>query len=77
MKRNQELGDNKLSEKGIVPWYIKLSKEMFTNLFNDLLWLGSIACFVAYGLSTSDPSNLFLGIVIVVIGLLTVFMSFY
>lgn len=76
-KRNTEFGDNKLSDKGSVPWYVKLCKEMFVNMFNDMLWLGGVACFIAYGLSPSDPSNLYLGIVIIVIGLITVFMSFY
>eukprot|EP00825_Cyclidium_porcatum_P046022 TRINITY_DN713_c0_g1_i2.p1 TRINITY_DN713_c0_g1~~TRINITY_DN713_c0_g1_i2.p1 ORF type:complete len:1261 (+),score=261.65 TRINITY_DN713_c0_g1_i2:187-3969(+) len=76
-KRNTEFGDNKLSDKGSVPWYVKLCKEMFVNMFNDMLWLGGVACFIAYGLSPSDPSNLYLGIVIICIGLITVLMSFY
>lgn len=37
------------------------------NFFALLLWAGSILCFIAYALDTSDPSNLYLGIVIVLI----------
>lgn len=48
---------------------------MFTP-FALLLWIGGILCFVAYGLS-NDPSNLYLGIVLIVIVLATSFMTFY
>lgn len=61
VKRNREFGDNKLTEKGSVPWYVKLLKEMFNNMFNDMLWIGSVACFIAYGLAPEDPANLYLG----------------
>jgi sodium/potassium-transporting ATPase subunit alpha len=44
--------------------------------FALLLWLGGILCFVAYGLS-NDPSNLYLGIVLIVIVLATSLMTFY
>ena len=37
------------------------------NFFSILLWCGSILCFVAYGIASEDPSNLYLGIVILVI----------
>lgn len=48
-----------------------------TAPFSLLLWAGAILCFVAYALSTSDPSNLYLGIVIAVVNLLSGFMTFY
>jgi sodium/potassium-transporting ATPase subunit alpha len=54
---------------------VKLLKEM-ASPFALLLWLGGILCFVAYGLS-NDPSNLYLGIVLIVIVLATSFMTFY
>lgn len=44
--------------------------------FALLLWVGGILCFVAYPLS-GDPSNLYLGIVLIVIVLATSFMTFY
>lgn len=47
-----------------------------TSPFALLLWIGGILCFVAYGLS-NDPSNLYLGIVLIVIVLATSFMTFY
>lgn len=37
------------------------------NFFAFLLWCGAILCFIAYGIAPTDPSNLYLGIVITVI----------
>jgi len=37
------------------------------NFFAILLWAGAILCFIAYGIYPSDPSNLYLGIVLIAI----------
>jgi sodium/potassium-transporting ATPase subunit alpha len=42
-----------------------------------LLWIGGILCFVAYAISPEDPSNLYLGIVLIIIVILTSLMTFY
>jgi sodium/potassium-transporting ATPase subunit alpha len=47
--KNKTLGDNLLTEKGVIPWYIMFLKEM-TGFFSLLLWGGSALCFVAYGI---------------------------
>ena len=46
------------------------------NFFAILLWCGAILCFIAYGISSEDPSNLYLGIVITVIVNLSTFIEF-
>lgn len=46
-------GENTLTERGKVPWYIVFIKEQ-TGFFSLLLWLGSILCFIAYGISASE-----------------------
>jgi sodium/potassium-transporting ATPase subunit alpha len=51
--------------------------QELTTPFAILLWAGSALCFVAYALSTSDPSNMYLGIVLAVINTLTGLMTFY
>jgi len=56
-------------------WSLKLLKEMVTP-FALLLWIGGILCFIAYPLS-GDPSNLYLGIVLIIIVLLTSLVTFY
>lgn len=42
-----------------------------TGFFAMLLWIGAILCFAAYGLDSSDPSNLYLGVVLAVVNFLT------
>lgn len=69
-ERNSKQGDNVLSEKKKDPWWMKLFHEL-TSPFALMLWAGSILCIVAYGLDTSDPSNLYLGIVLCIVVMLT------
>ena len=47
-----------------------------TAPFALLLWVGGALCFLAYGLDESDPSNLYLGIVLCVVVALTSIASF-
>lgn len=41
-----------------------------------MLWVGSFLCFFAYGLDSSDPSNLYLGIVLAVVVFITGMVTF-
>jgi magnesium-transporting ATPase (P-type) len=70
-------GPNQLSEKEGLPWYIRFLLCM-TGLFNYLLWAGSILCFIAYGIQEDkrDKSNLYLGIVLSLIVILTAIFSY-
>lgn len=42
-----------------------------------MLWIGSALCFMAYGLDNSDPSNLYLGIVLAVVVFITGLVTFF
>lgn len=42
-----------------------------------MLWFGSFLCFIGYGLDSEDPSNLYLGIVLAAVTILTGIFSFY
>lgn len=62
-KKNKEEGDNVLTTKDKNPWWVLLLHE-WSAPFALMLWAGSALCFIAYGLDPSDPSNLYLGIVL-------------
>ncbi|KAL4447136.1 hypothetical protein ABPG74_013988 [Tetrahymena malaccensis] len=71
----QEHGENKLTEKEKTPWWVLLLKEL-TNGFAIMLWIGGILCFITYALNSSDPSNLYLGIVIIIVISITAVITF-
>jgi sodium/potassium-transporting ATPase subunit alpha len=53
-----------------------LLKE-FTGFFAMLLWTGGVLCFIAYGMTPDDPTNLAIGLVlytvVIVIGCFSYF----
>lgn len=65
-----------MTEKVKDPWYVKLFHEL-TSFFALLLWTGAILCFIAYYLDSSDPSNLYLGIVLAVVVFITGVVTFF
>jgi sodium/potassium-transporting ATPase subunit alpha len=71
----KELGENALTEKKATPWYMLLLKE-FTGFFALLLWFGGILCFIGYAMDSSSEDNLFLGIVLCVVVLITGIFSY-
>lgn len=61
-----------------MPWFVKLLLE-FTGLFNYVLWIGAVLCFVSYAMQSDkrDKSNFYLAIAIVIVILITGVMAFY
>jgi sodium/potassium-transporting ATPase subunit alpha len=72
----EKWGLNKLSEKEKTPAWLRFLGE-FKNLFSMLLQLASILCFVGYGLDSSSADNLYLGIVLYAVVIMTSIFSFY
>jgi len=65
-------GENSLSKKEAIPWYILFLKEMI-GFFSLLLWMGSFLCFIGFIIQVDkeDKSNLYLGIVLALVTFLT------
>ena len=74
--RLRDEGDNALTERAVVPWWLLFLKQM-TGFFSLLLWLGGVLCFIGYFLASDDKSNLYLGIVLFAVVFLTGCFSFY
>lgn len=72
-----QYGDNALSKKDVVPWYCLFFHEL-TGFFSLLLWFGSFLCFIGFGLQKDkdDKANLWLGIVLAAVTLLTGIFSY-
>ena len=75
-KRNLRDGDNVLKAKKVTPWYVKLIHE-FLTIFALLMWSGAIACFIIYAINTADPTNLYIGVSLVVDIFINGFISFF
>ncbi len=69
------IGYNVLTEKATTPWYIMLLHEL-TGFFSLLLWAGGILCFIGYGMDSSSQDNLFLGIILCLVVLITGIFSY-
>ncbi|KAL4501125.1 hypothetical protein ABPG73_013863 [Tetrahymena malaccensis] len=72
---NEQFGDNKLSEKEREPLWKKFLKEV-SNGFAIMLWVGAALCILVYILQPDDPSNLYLGIVLILVIFLTGYITF-
>jgi len=73
-------GPNCLTPPPSLPWYIKLALAIFGGFFNQLLWAGSILCFIAYAVDPNeekDMVNLYLGVVLSVVVTLTGIFGYY
>ncbi|KAL4470819.1 hypothetical protein ABPG73_000079 [Tetrahymena malaccensis] len=68
-------GENKLTDKQKTPIWVVLLKEL-TNGFAIMLWVSAGLCFLAYGLTPDDPSNMYLAIVLLIVIFITAFITF-
>lgn len=69
-------GPNSLSPPKVTPWWLKLAKQ-FINFFAILLQVASILCFIGYALDSESKDNLFLGIVLYAVVIITAIFSFF
>lgn len=69
-------GLNALTPPPKTPEWIKFCKQLFGG-FALLLWAGSILCFIAFALQTSSRDNLYLGVVLALVVIITGVFSYY
>ena len=72
----QKYGRNFLKEKEEWPAIVLWLSEM-TGVFGIMLWIAAALCFICYGLSYNDFSNLFIAIVLCFIVIVSGSFSFY
>ena len=66
LQNREKYGWNRLTPPVVVPWWIKYLK-CYADVFMMLLLFGGVLCFVAYGIDQSDPTNLYLGVVLIMV----------
>jgi sodium/potassium-transporting ATPase subunit alpha len=76
LQNREKYGWNRLTPPEHTPWWIKYL-EQYTNVFMLLLLFGGILCFVAYGIDQSDPTNLYLGVVLILVVFLSATFGYY
>lgn len=69
-------GPNQLSPPKVTPWWIKLGLQ-FLNFFAILLQIASILCFIGFALDNEARDNLYLGIVLYAVVIITAIFSFF
>ncbi|MES1907262.1 MAG: hypothetical protein MHM6MM_000419 [Cercozoa sp. M6MM] len=71
-------GENRLTPKAGKNAFIKWAEQVFGGFFNVLLWVGSVISIVAYIIDENkDKSNLYIGIVLAIVVLITGTFSYF
>ena len=74
-KNLEKYGPNMLTPPKTTPLWLQFLLQ-FVDFFSMLLIVGGTLCFVAYGLDQDDPTNLYLGVVLYLVVLVTAVFSF-
>lgn len=75
VERQEAEGLNRLTPPKQTPEIVKYIREL-TGLFSMLLWVGGALCLLIYGLQ-GDPNNLYLGIVLFLVVVITGTFSYF
>jgi len=75
-ERLERDGPNMLSPPKVKPWWYKLLMQ-FVNFFAILLEVAAVMSFIGYGLDRSAPDNLYLGVVLTIVVVVTALFTFF
>jgi sodium/potassium-transporting ATPase subunit alpha len=76
LAKREQWGENTLSPPKVKSAWMLLWENM-TGFFSLLLWFAAILCFIAYGVEPDVVENLYLGVVLTVVVIMTGLFSFY
>ena len=76
LQNREKYGWNRLTQTVVVPWWIKYLGQ-YANVFMILLLFGSLLSFVAYGVDPADNTNLYLGVVLILVLVLSATLGYY
>nr|CAI99406.1 P-type ATPase [Flabellia petiolata] len=74
-QQESQFGKNQLTPPKTIPAWLKFLHQ-FQNFFAILLLVGGVFCFTAYALSSDDDTNLYLGVVLMLVVFITATFSF-
>ena len=76
LQNREKYGWNRLTPPVFTPWWIKYLSQ-YANVFMLLLLFGGCLCFIAYGIDQSDPTNLYLGVVLFLVVIISATFGYY
>ncbi|PSC70763.1 sodium potassium-transporting ATPase subunit alpha-1 [Micractinium conductrix] len=76
LQNRAKWGRNCITPPPSTPWWIAYLK-CYADVFMMLLLFGGVLCFVAYGIDQSDPTNLYLGVVLILVVVLSATFGYY
>lgn len=78
--RLEKEGKNQLTPPPTKPEWLKFLEQLFGG-FATLLWVGAVLCFIAYGVQANEEDasqdNLYLGVVLAAVVLITGIFSYF
>lgn len=76
LQNRAKYGPNSLTPPATTAWWIKYLM-CYADVFMILLLVGGVLCFVAFGIDTSDLTNLYLGVVLVLVVVISATFGYY
>ena len=76
LQNREKYGWNRLTPPEHTPWWIKYLAQ-YANVFMLLLLFGGVLCFIAFGIDQSDLTNLYLGVVLFLVVILSATFGYY